>query len=68
MSNKNFNNKNTGVNIGNGNTIRDITNKQNKNNNIEKPNIINNIYPIHQSLTEQQKERDKRQRPYLADK
>lgn len=69
MSNKNFNNKNTGVNIGNDNTIRGITNKQIKTGNqIDKSNIINNIYPIHQSLTEQQKERDKRQRPYLADK
>lgn len=64
---KNNNNNNTNNINGNNNSVN-FTNKQNKENNIYKTNIITNIYPKHQSLAEQQKERDKRQRPYLADK
>lgn len=40
----------------------------NSNNSFNTTNNITNIYPKHQSLEEQQKERDKVQRPYLADK
>lgn len=66
MKNNNSNNSNNNITVGN-----DFNNKNTQiksGNQINKENIITNIYPKHQSLAEQQKERDKRQRPYLADK
>lgn len=55
-TNNNQNNKQNIFGDNNNNNFNNITNN------------ITNIYPKHQSLAEQQKERDKRQRPYLADK
>ena len=53
----------------NQNNKQNIFGDNNNNNNFNNiTNNITNIYPKHQSLAEQQKERDKRQRPYLADK